>query len=81
MIKNIDLFGKIMCVLRFNNYLLTSSYEGEINVWNINDLINKQKDIDLNVNINPKKVFVFKSSYPILKATLLCLTNPFSPKA
>ena len=58
--KNIDLFGKIMCILRFNNYLLTSSYESEINVWNINDLINKQKDIDLNVNINPKKVFVFK---------------------
>ena len=61
LIKNIDLFGKIMCVLRFNNYLLTSSYEGEINVWNINDLINKQKDIDSNININPKKVFVFKS--------------------
>ena len=59
LIKNIDLFGKIMCVLRVNNYVLTSSYESEINVWNINDLINKQKDPELN-KINPKKVHVFK---------------------
>ena len=57
--KNIDLFGKIMCVLRVNNYILTSSYESEINVWNINDLILKHKDSDLN-KVNPKKVFVFK---------------------
>ena len=48
-----------MCVLRVNNYVLTSSYESEINVWNINDLINKQKDPELN-KINPKKVHVFK---------------------
>ena len=54
--KNIDLFGKIMCVLRVNNYILTSSYESEINIWNINDLTIKQKDVDLNkANINPKK--------------------------
>ena len=59
LIKNIDLFGKIMCVLRVNNYVLTSSYESEINVWNLNDLITKQKDPDLN-KINPKKVHVFK---------------------
>ena len=59
--KNIDLFGKIMCVLRVNNYLLTSSYESEINIWNINDLTIKQKDADLNkANINPKKVHVLK---------------------
>ena len=59
LIKNIDLFGKIMCVLRVNNYVLTSSYESEINVWNLNDLISKQKDPELN-KINPKKVHVFK---------------------
>ena len=59
--KNVDLFGKIMCVLRVNNYLLTSSYESEINVWNLEDLICKSKDYDSNnININPKKIFVFK---------------------
>ena len=59
--KNIDLFGKIMCVIRVNNYLLTSSYESEINVWNINDLINKHKEVDPNKNnANPRKVHVFK---------------------
>ena len=59
--KNIDLFGKIIDVLRVNNYLLTSSYESEINVWNINDLISKQKNVEPNQKIqNPKKVFVFK---------------------
>ena len=57
--KNIDLFGKIMCVLRINNYVLTSSYESEINVWNLNDLIHKHKDPELN-KINPKKLHVFK---------------------
>ena len=57
--KNIDLFGKIMCVLRINNYILTSSYESEINVWNLNDLIHKHKDPELN-KIKPKKLHVFK---------------------
>ena len=59
--KSIDLFGKIMSVLRINNYLLTSSYESEINVWNLNDLITKPKNADLNkIKINPKKVYTFK---------------------
>ena len=48
-----------MCVLRINNYILTSSYESEINVWNLNDLIHKHKDPELN-KINPKKVHVLK---------------------
>jgi len=61
LIKNVDLFGKIMCVLRFNNYLLFSSYESEINVFNLNDLITKSKYIELNkLKINPKKVFTLK---------------------
>ena len=59
--KNVDLFGKIMCVLRVNNYLLFSSYESEINVFNINDLITKPKNPDLNkININPKKISTLK---------------------
>ena len=65
-IKTLDLFGKIMCCLKFNNYLLTSSYEKEISVWNIDDLKYKE-DNKIFDNINniklddsPKKVFVFK---------------------
>ena len=59
--KNVDLFGKIMCVLRVNNYLLFSSYESEINVFNINDLITKPKNPDLNkISINPKKISTLK---------------------
>lgn len=61
--KTIDLFGKIMCVLKFNNYLLTSSYENEISVWNIDDLINKEEEIinissngSINGNMNPNNV-------------------------
>ena len=61
LIKNIDIFGKIMCVLKFNNYLLFSSYESEINVFNLNDLISKSKHPELNKLImNPKKVFTLK---------------------
>ena len=59
--KNIDLFGKIMCSIKFNNYLLFSSYESEINVFNLNDLIAKTKDPQLlKLKINPQKVFTFK---------------------
>ena len=59
--KNVDLFGKIMCVLRVNNYLLFSSYESEINVFYLNDLITKSKDPQLNkLKINPKKVATLK---------------------
>ena len=59
--KYIDLFGKIMCVLKFNNYLLTSSYESEINIWDLNDLICKPKETEQSkIEENPKKVFVFK---------------------
>ena len=55
LIKNVDLFGKIMCVLRVNNYLLFSSYESEINVFYLNDLITKSKDPQINkLKINPK---------------------------
>ena len=61
LVKNIDLFGKIMCALRVNNYLLFSSYESEINVFYINDLITKSKDHDVNkIKINPKKVNTLK---------------------
>ena len=61
LIKNVDLFGKIMCVLRVNNYLLFSSYESEINVFNLSDLTTKPKNPELNkLKINPKKVFTFK---------------------
>ena len=50
-----------MCVLTFNNYLLFSSYESEINVFNLNDLISKSKHPELNKLImNPKKVFTLK---------------------
>ena len=50
-----------MCVLKFNNYLLFSSYESEINVFNLNDLISKSKHPELNKLImNPKKVFTLK---------------------
>ena len=60
-LKNVDLFGKIMCVLRVNNYLLFSSYESEINIFNLNDLITKSKDVQLNkLKINPKKVYTLK---------------------
>ena len=59
--KNVDLFGKIMCVLRVNNYLLFSSYESEINVFNLNDLIMKPKYTNLNkMKINPKRISVLK---------------------
>ena len=60
--KTLDLFGKIMCCLKFNNYLLTSSYENEISVWNIDDLINKIDSNNTNNKIDnsPKKVFVFQ---------------------
>ena len=61
LIKNVDIFGKIMCVLRFNNYLLFSSYESEINVFNLSDLITKPKYIESSkIKINPKKVFTLK---------------------
>ena len=61
LVKNIDLFGKIMCIIRVNNYLLFSSYESEINIFNINDLINKPKEPELTkLKINPKKIFTLK---------------------
>ena len=61
LVKNIDILGKIMCVLRFNNYLLFSTYESEINVFNLNDLISKSKYPELNkLKINPKKVFTLQ---------------------
>ena len=61
LIKNVDLFGKIMCVLRVNNYLLFSSYESEINVFNLSDLTTKPKNPELNkLKINPKKVYTLK---------------------
>ena len=52
--RTLDLFGKIMCCLKFNNYLLTSSYENEISVWNIDDLKYKQDNIP--TNNNPNKI-------------------------
>ena len=62
LVKNVDLFGKIMCVIRVNNYLLFSSYESEINIFNLNDLITKSKDPEINkLKLNPKKVFTLKS--------------------
>ena len=61
LVKNVDLFGKIMCIIRVNNYLLFSSYESEINIFNINDLITKPKDPELNkLKLNPKKIFTLK---------------------
>ena len=61
LVKNVDLFGKIMCVIRVNNYLLFSSYESEINIFNLNDLITKSKDPEINkLKLNPKKVFTLK---------------------
>ena len=61
LIKNVDLFGKIMCALRVNNFLLFSSYESEINVFNLNDLITRQKNPDINkLKINPKRISVLK---------------------